>query len=218
MTSTLIIGGHGKVGLLAAPKLVDKGFEVSSLIRNPDQKADIEALGATPVVEDVTALTPQQWDELLAAYDVVVWTAGNGGRAGEDVTYAVDRDAALAVIDSLERLRDSADSTAPRYLNVSYAGSRERVLPEDDSMYAYTEAKKTVDNRLVATTGLDYAILGPGALTEEPSTGFAEVGDAEYHTSRELVADVITELAGRDSLPDNRVVDFLDGDRPVSEI
>lgn len=62
----LYIGGHGKVGLLAAPKLVDANLTVHSLIRNPDQVSDIEALGATAVVRDLTELSVEDWAELLA--------------------------------------------------------------------------------------------------------------------------------------------------------
>ncbi|RAF02050.1 NAD-dependent dehydratase, partial [Burkholderia multivorans] len=39
----VILGGHGKVALLAAPKLTAAGFAVDSVIRNPDQAADVEA-------------------------------------------------------------------------------------------------------------------------------------------------------------------------------
>ena len=98
MTNVLIIGGHGKVGLLAAPKLVDKGFQVTSLIRNPDQVPAIESLGASAVVQDVTTLDAAGWDDLLGRFDVVVWSAGNGGRGGQDVTYAVDREDRKSVV------------------------------------------------------------------------------------------------------------------------
>ena len=221
--SILIIGGHGKVGLLAAPKLVEAGFSVTSLVRDPVQVGDIESLGATALVEDVTQVTPAGWDEILGRFDVVVWTAGNGGRGGPEVTYAVDRDAALAVVDSLERLRDTGGAgSAPRYLNVSYAGARDHTVPRDASFFPYADAKKTVDDRLVGTTGLDYLILGPAALTEEPSDGAAaytpDLDRSQAHTSRELVADVIVEFARRDTLPDDRTVDFVDGTSPVSEL
>ncbi|WP_297006217.1 NAD(P)H-binding protein [uncultured Corynebacterium sp.] len=219
MTNALIIGGHGKVALLAAPKLVDRGFAVTSLIRKPEQSTDIEALGATPLVLDVTQITPDEWDALLARFDVVIWSAGAGGGAPER-TYAVDRDAALAVIDSLERLRDAGK--APRYLNVSYLAATKHTVPEDDSFFPYADAKKIVDDRLNSTIGLDYAILGPSALTLEPAGGFAtptaDLPREESHTSRELVADVIVELAARESLPENRTVEFVDGPTPVSEI
>ncbi|WP_291478179.1 NAD(P)H-binding protein [Corynebacterium sp.] len=217
MTDILIIGGHGKVGLLATPKLVDAGFSVTSLIRDPGQVPDIESLGATALVEDVTRVSPERWDEILGRFDLVVWSAGNGGRGGPEVTYAVDRDAALAVIDSLQRLRDAG--TSPRYINVSYADARNHTVPEDDSFFPYADAKKTVDDRLV-TTDLDYLILGPATLTEEPARGAArytpDLDRSEAHTSRDLVADVIVEFARRDTLPDDRTVEFVDGTAPVS--
>ncbi|MGO3787283.1 MAG: NAD(P)H-binding protein [Corynebacterium variabile] len=221
MSDALIIGGHGKVALLAAPKLIDHGFAVTSLIRKPEQAEDIEALGATPLVLDLAQLTPDEWDALLVRFDVVIWSAGAGGGA-PGRTYAVDRDAALAVIDSLERLRDAGK--APRYLNVSYVGATKHSVPEDDSFFAYADSKKTVDDRLNGTEGLDYAILGPAALTLEPSNGWAPVDAAAENpewsteTSRELVADVIAELAARDTLPEDRTVEFIDGPNPVSEI
>ncbi|MGP5643029.1 NAD(P)H-binding protein [Corynebacterium variabile] len=221
MSDALIIGGHGKVALLAAPKLIDHGFAVTSLIRKPEQAEDIEALGAIPLVLDLTQLTPDEWDALLVRFDVVIWSAGAGGGA-PGRTYAVDRDAALAVIDSLERLRDAGK--APRYLNVSYVGATKHSVPEDDPFFAYADSKKTVDDRLNGTEGLDYAILGPAALTLEPSNGWAPVDAAAENpewsteTSRELVADVIAELAARDTLPENRTVEFIDGPNPVSEI
>ena len=53
MTRTVIIGGHGKVALLAAPLLAEAGHDVVSLIRNPDHQADLEANGASAVVVDL---------------------------------------------------------------------------------------------------------------------------------------------------------------------
>jgi Trk K+ transport system NAD-binding subunit len=50
MSRVLIIGGHGKVALLAAPLLVSDGHEVTSVVRNPEHVADVEATGATAAV------------------------------------------------------------------------------------------------------------------------------------------------------------------------
>ncbi|AGP30531.1 NAD(P)H-binding protein [Corynebacterium terpenotabidum] len=220
MPKALIIGGHGKIALLATPKLIARGFDVTSLIRKPEQVPDIDALGATPLVRDLTSLSGDDWDELLAGFDVVIWSAGAGGGSPER-TYAVDRDAALTVIGSLERLH--ARGVTPRYLNVSYVGATTHTVPDDDSFFPYADAKKTVDERLNSTTGLDVAILGPTALTSEPATGWSPVNTREHPewtttTSRDLVAEVIAELAARDTLPTDRTIEFLDGDRPVSEI
>ncbi|WP_408930490.1 NAD(P)-binding oxidoreductase [Corynebacterium sp. YSMAA5_1_F9] len=217
----LYIGGHGKVGLLATPKLVDANLDVHSLIRNPNQVPDIEALGATPVLRDLTEISEEQWAELLGDYDVVVWGAGNGGRAGADVTWAVDRDAALASIAGMEKLA-AEGKNAPAYIMISYMGATTNTTdPADEAWYAYVESKKSVDKKL-NSTDLNYLILGPAALTEEPSRGITVVEDnseltGDQHTSRDLVADVVAELASRETLPDSPL-EFIDGEGSVKDI
>ncbi len=49
----VIVGGHGKIALLAAPKLVAAGYRVESLIRNAEQADEIRSVGAEPVVLDI---------------------------------------------------------------------------------------------------------------------------------------------------------------------
>ncbi|MCZ9305979.1 NAD(P)H-binding protein [Corynebacterium sp. c8Ua_181] len=216
----LYIGGHGKVGLLTAPKLVEAGHEVHSLIRNPEQKADIEKLGATPVVADITEQSAEQWAELFADYDAVVWGAGNGGRGGADLTWAVDRDGALATLDAMEKLEQEGKKL-PSYLMISYVGSQEATTdPADEKWYAYVESKKEVDNRLVKAD-YPHLILKPAMLTEERAQGLELIEDKMLQesmtSSRELVADVIVEALGRDSLPESPIA-FVDGKDPVSSI
>jgi dTDP-4-dehydrorhamnose reductase len=41
----LLLGGHGKVALLLTPKLVSRSWNLTSVIRNPDQKATILEAG-----------------------------------------------------------------------------------------------------------------------------------------------------------------------------
>ena len=54
MANVTIIGGHGKVALLAEPMLRERGHTVNAIIRSEDQSADIMATGANPVVADIT--------------------------------------------------------------------------------------------------------------------------------------------------------------------
>lgn len=216
-SNVLIIGGHGKVGLLATPKLVDAHLRVTSLVRNPAHRAELEALNATVLVQDVTTLSVAEWTELLRAFDVVVWSAGNGGKNGAAATYAIDRDAAIASIDGAAALGEQA----PRYIMVSYVGSTSHNIDPAESFHAYAESKKAADEHL-AVSGLDYLILGPSGLTLEPAGGIEVIEDtseagAGRFTSRDLVAEVITEFCVRD-FPATRVLPFVDGEGEVSAI
>lgn len=217
----LYIGGHGKVGLLAAPKLVDAGHDVTSLIRKEEQVTDIEKLGAKALVRDATELSVEDWAEIFTDFDVVVWGAGNGGRGGRDLTWAVDRDATLKTIDAVEKLA-SEGKNAPRYIEISYAGATKNDMPEeaDPDFYPYVEAKKAVDKRLNETE-LDYLILGPTTLTEESARGVEKLPDElpneDQRTSRELVAEIVTEVVSRDEVPASPLT-FSDGDGSVADL
>ncbi|AZA08812.1 NAD(P)H-binding protein [Corynebacterium pseudopelargi] len=210
----LIIGGHGNVGLRIAPLLNSKGHSVTSLIRNPEQRPAIEATGATAHIADIRALNPQQWDELLAQYDTVIWTAGAGGKGGVENTYAVDRDAAIASMRAAERQRT-------RYVMVSFWGATTREIPQEHPLHHYGLAKKAADEELLASD-LDFVILAPTALHDGPTEGIAVVeveATAEApkaDTSRELVAEVAAFEASAATLP-NAIVAFHDGDEDVKQ-
>ncbi len=222
MTDTkkvLYIGGHGKIGLLTTPKLVEKGHEVHSLVRNPDYKAELEGLGATPVIADITKQSAADWAQLVDGFDVVVWGAGNGGRGGADLTFAVDQDGAIALVEGMESLGEKA----PRLIMISYMGATTNQVENDGgSWYAYVESKKNADNR-INSSSLDHVILGPGLLTEDPAAGItvtepSSVRDGDAKTPRELVADVIAEIINEDKVPPHAPLEFYTGDKPVSSI
>lgn len=50
MARITIIGGHGKVALRLARLLVARGDEVTSWIRNPDHRDDVERTGARALI------------------------------------------------------------------------------------------------------------------------------------------------------------------------
>ena len=212
----LVLGAGGNVSRHSVPKLVKAGHSVSALVRNPDHVQQLVDDGATAIVRDLTTLDEEDWARLLTPFDVVVWSAGAGGGSAER-TYAVDRDAAMAMIDALEELGEFA----PFLVMVSYAGAAEATTEDDGgSWYAYVEAKKAVDKRLLASD-LPYQILGPTRLTDDPSEGIALLDDQRdpaSETPRELVADVIVESVGRGKQFDRNPLDFEGGDAKVSEI
>ena len=113
MSHIVVIGGHGKVALLLAPILAELGHSVTSVIRNPDHAADVEAAGATPLVADVETLDTDGIAEVLGGHDAVVWSAGAGGGDPER-TRAVDQDAAIRSMEAAQQ------AGVRRYVMVSY--------------------------------------------------------------------------------------------------
>ena len=210
MANILIIGGHGKVALLTAPLLAERGDEVTSVMRNPDHAPDVEATGATARIADIEKLDTEQLAELFRGQDAIVWSAGAGGGSAER-TYAVDRDAAIRSMDA------AAIAGVDRYVMVSYFGaSTDHGVPEDNSFFAYAEAKAAADERL-RTTGLAWTILGPSSLTLDPRTGLIDTTATESGSvGRADVAAVIAEVLRRDDTVGRRI-EFNVGSTPIAE-
>src|SRR6202012_5270619 len=181
MTRIVIVGGHGKVALHLARILAARGDEVTSVFRNPDHTDDVSATGARPAVADIEKLDTAALADLLAGHDAVVFSAGAGG--GDPArTYAVDRDAAIRVIDA------AGQAGVRRFVMVSYFGAGpDHGVPEDNSFYPYAEAKAAADAHLRAGD-LDWTVLGPGRLTLDPATGRIALGAGTGEVSREDVA------------------------------
>src|SRR6202000_523003 len=212
MARVIVIGGHGKIALQLARILSERGDEVDSVFRNPDHSDDVAATGATPVTADIEQLDANALADLLAGHDAVVFSAGAGG--GDPArTYAVDRDAAIRVIDA------AGQAGVRRFVMVSYFGAGpDHGVPEDNSFYPYAEAKAAADAHLRASE-LDWTVLGPGRLTLEPATGRIAVGidGAEKGSvSRREVALVVAAALNDDSTI-RRTIDFNNGDLPIPE-
>lgn len=208
MVKIVLIGGHGKVALQLARILTERGDEVSSVFRNPAHCDDVAATGATPVVADIERLDTDALTDVLAGHDAVVFSAGAGG--GDPArTYAVDRDAAIRVIDA------SARAGARRFVMVSYFGAGpDHGVPQDDPFFAYAESKAAADAHLRASP-LDWTVLGPGRLTLEPPTGRIAVG-AGQQVSRGDVAFVAVAALADDSTI-GRTIDFNNGEVPIAQ-
>ncbi|MEE1652048.1 SDR family oxidoreductase [Brachybacterium sp. J144] len=205
-----LIGGHGKVALLAEPLLAQAGHTVRAVIRNPDHAPEVEAAGATAVLTDIETLDAAGWDALLAGSDAVIWSAGAGGGSPER-TRAVDQDGAIASMDAALR------QGVRRYVMVSYFGAGpDHGIDPAEGFYHYSEAKAAADAHLRGTV-LDWTVLGPSGLTLEEPTGTIDTTAAESRqVSRGNVAAVIAEVVGRaDTI--GRTIEFNDGDQPIAD-
>ncbi|MBB4736114.1 SDR family oxidoreductase [Micrococcus cohnii] len=217
MSRILLIGGHGKVALQAAPLLTEAGHEVTSVIRNPEHTHDVEATGATALVLDVEHADETRLAEAMTGMDAVVFSAGAGAGSAPERTRAVDHDAAIA------SMRAAADAGVRRYVMVSYLGaSLKHGVPADDPFHTYAQAKAEADEHLRGTD-LDWTILGPALLTDAEPTGRvtvdptpAEQGGPAAETSRGNVARaIVTALAEPATV--RRQIEFVDGQTPLAQ-
>lgn len=204
-----LFGGHGKIALLLAPLLVDAGHEVRSVIRNADHSADVEAAGATAVLSSVEEADTTTLTSLLSGTDAVVWSAGAGGDAAR--TVAVDQDAAIRSMEAAQT------AGVRRYVMVSFSGAfPEHRVAEDNPFRVYQDAKIAADEHL-RRTDLNWTILAPGTLTDEPghrAVNPAATSRSGDEAARELVAQVALAVL-EDPRASRRTLIFGSGDVPL---
>jgi len=163
----VIAGGHGQVALRLARLLSARGERVRSLVRNPDHVADVEAAGAEAVVADMEAL--DDLSEFVSGADAVVFAAGAGPGSGPERKRTVDYGAAVKLIEAAQAAR------VRRYVMVSSIGADDPG-GGSEAMRPYLQAKADADAAL-AESGLDFTIVRPGRLTNDPGTARVAVGE-----------------------------------------
>ncbi|GAB2647300.1 SDR family oxidoreductase [Gordonia jinhuaensis] len=207
-----VIGGHGKIAMRAERLLVADGHEVTAIIRNPDQVADIEATGATAKVADIESISTTVFTDILEGHDAVVWSAGAGG-GNPTRTFAVDRDAAIRSMDA------TAAAAIDRYVMISYSGaSLHHGVPMDNPFFSYAQAKAEADDYL-RHTALAWTILGPSKLTDDPGSGTIRIATERWddaQVSRDNVAAVIVAVIDTPGTVHLDIA-FDDGDQPIRE-
>jgi uncharacterized protein YbjT (DUF2867 family) len=208
MSTIVIAGGHGKIALRLARLLSAREDTVRSLIRNPGHAAGVHATGAEPVVADMEEL--DSLAEFVEGADAVVFAAGAGPGSGPERKRTVDLGGAV-------KLLDAAQATgARRYLMVSSIGAGD---PSSASgpMRPYIEAKAEADAALSASD-LDWTIVRPGMLTDDPGTGLVWVGEEERRAAVTR-DDVAAVLAGCLDEPRTvrRTFVLLQGETPIAE-
>jgi uncharacterized protein YbjT (DUF2867 family) len=206
-----VAGGHGKIALRLLRLLSQRGDRGLGLIRNADHAADLEAVGAMPVGADLENLDPDAIATSIAGCDAVVFAAGAGPGSGAARKRTVDYGGAVKLIDACkaEEIR--------RYLMVSAMGVRDPGA-RGPEMQPYYDAKLEADQALEAS-GLDYTIVRPGRLTDDPGTGLIEAA-AELQRIGDVPRDDVaaTLVACLDA--DNTIgksFDLLGGNTPVAE-
>lgn len=209
MARITIAGGHGQIALLLSELLRERGDEVVGLIRDPAQEADLREHGAEPAVLDLETADVEQLASVVRGSDAVVFAAGAGPGSGAARKETVDYGAAVLLRRAVEAVG------IRRYVMVSAMGTDDPP-PGDDVFSVYLRAKARADRDLAAS-GLEWTIVRPGRLTDDPPTGTVR---AARHVERGAVprADVAAVLAAvlADPATIGRVFELVTGPDPVS--
>lgn len=187
-----IIGITGGVGRRVADRLVAQGHAVTGLVRRDEQAAALALRGIDAAIGDVATDTPERLAQAVSGSDVVLFTAGAGGRDGNESTTAVDGDGPGKVARAMEI------AAVRRFYLVSVFPEAWRERRMDDDFEHYMVEKKKAETRIVLTD-LDWVILRPSALTNQPGVGTVDLGLAKVHEeiTRDDVADTLIALMSR---------------------
>ncbi|HEX3834301.1 MAG TPA: SDR family oxidoreductase [Solirubrobacteraceae bacterium] len=186
-----IAGGHGKIALQLTRRLSARGESVVALIRKPEHAGDIRAAGGQPVVCDLEQAGVPEISSAIAGASAVVFAAGAGPGSDAQRKLTVDRDGAIKL------LQAAFAADVPRYAMISSVGA-ENPPDGDDVFSVYLRAKAQADAALQASE-LEWTIVRPGRLTDEPGTGRVRIDLEPFRgeVPRADVAAVLDELLKR---------------------
>ncbi len=186
----VIAGGHGRIALLLTGLLSGRGDRVTGIVRNAAHIADVEAAGGHGVVLDLEQTGPDAVAAVLAGADAAVFAAGAGPGSGAARKDTVDKGAAVLFAHAAEQ------TGVRRHLQVGAMGLDRADDPSMDEVFAaYLRAKAAAENDL-RSRDLDWTIVRPGRLTDEPGTGLVSLAPSVSRGAipRADVAAVLTAL------------------------
>jgi uncharacterized protein YbjT (DUF2867 family) len=204
----VIAGGHGKIALLLEKVLAERGDEPVGIVRNPDHIEDVEATGADCVVLDLEDTGVDDLADVVKGADAVVFAAGGGPDSGAARKETVDKGAAVLLADAAQQ------AGVRRYVIVSSMGADGADPDSDEVFQVYLRAKKAADDDLRARD-LDWTVVRPGRLTDDPATGRVQVGSLPRGSvTRADVATVIAEALTKDDTI-GKTFDLLEGQQTI---
>jgi uncharacterized protein YbjT (DUF2867 family) len=203
----LVAGSHGQVGQHIVRMLAEEGHEVRAMIRYEDQAPTLRELGGEPVVADLEGEVAHTVEGCAA----VIFSAGGGPGSGAEKKETVDRQGAVKLIEAAK------EHGARRYVMVSAMGAAD---PEagSEAMQPYLFAKARADASL-QESGLDYTIVRPGSLTDDPGDGTVEaapsLGKRGEIPREDTARTIVATLKAQNTY--GKTFEVLSGDTPVEE-
>ncbi|MEU0058429.1 SDR family oxidoreductase [Streptomyces sp. NPDC006334] len=206
----VIAGGHGQIALRLERVLAARGHEAAGIIRKAEQGEDLRAAGAEPVVLDLESASVDEVAERLRGADAAVFAAGAGPGSGTGRKETVDKGAAVLFADAAVR------AGVRRFVIVSSYGA-DAGHQGDEVFDVYLRAKGEADEYVRGLDALDWTVLRPGSLTDDPGNGLVrlEARTGRGSIPRDDVAAVLAELLDTPATA-GLTLELIGGSTPVS--
>ena len=206
MSKVFVAGGSGRVATDLIKDLVADGHQVIAGARHPEKI--VQLAGVTPVTLDLHG-DVAKIASLMAGADAVYFVAGSRGKD----LLQTDAMGAVKTMQAAER------AGIKRYIMLSsmYALQPEKWAdyPALAAITDYNIAKFFADNYLIHNTDLNYTIVQPATLTEEPATGRVTFGEGDDTTNPipDVAQVLATVLANGNTI--GKVILMRTGDTPI---
>ena len=184
----VVIGANGKTGYLIVNELKrsEKHTPVA-MVRSEEQIPRFDELGVETVVGDLE----HPIGDCLKGADAVIFAAGSGSKTGKDKTVMIDH------LGGIRSAVEAAAAGAKRFIMLSSMNAN---LNSESKIKHYHRAKAYADKFIedfeeVMDLELDWTIVCPGRLIDDPPSGKVEIENGingSAQTSRAHVAQVMT--------------------------
>ncbi len=201
----LVIGANGNTATRMVRQLKSGPHELLAMIRNPAQRAKFDDMGVPTVLADLE----YPIDHAVMGCQAIIFAAGSGGHTGKDKTVLVDH------IGAIRAMVAAQVHGAKRFIMLSSINAD---INSQSRIAHYHKAKAHADNHL-RQTDLDYTVICPGGLTDDPGTGKVAINSklkGAGKTSREnLAAALVMSLDLENTI--GKSFSLLDGNTPLKE-
>jgi len=206
--NVVVAGGHGQIALHLLRMLAERGDGAYGLVRDPDHAAELERIGARAVICDLEE--QENLATCVADADAVVFAAGAGPDSGPERKRTVDLGGAVELVDA------ARVTGIRRYVMVSAMGASD---PDagGEKMRPYLEAKAEAD-QVLARSGLDFTIVRPGLLTDDPATGRVAAGPEVERGEiprQDVAAVLLATLDHADAI--GKMFNLIGGETPIED-
>ena len=204
MEQILVAGAHGTTGKKIVNLLKESQyFNPIAMVRKEEQKNFFESQGVDTVMGDLEEDVSHVFNTPI---DKVLFAAGSGGKK----VVEVDQEGAKRLVDA------SKQHNIKKFVMLSSMGADNPSEAED--LQDYLKAKHNADEYLKGS-GLNYAIVRPGSLTDNELTNKIELAE-KLNKSGEISRNDVAQTLVRtlnDDVANKSTFEIIKGDTMIAD-